>query len=77
MSTPQFVLVLRDNAEGGIEAAGLTEPEQFVGTSPAHIIGRWLSENLDEITQRAALDHKRKQAPAILVEPEKTIISGV
>lgn len=71
---PEFVLLVRDNAAGGVEVVGLTQPEAGVEGSPSHIIGRWMAVNFDELAQRAALDYKRSKAPTVMVEPEKTIL---
>ena len=44
---PEVILILRDG-EGGqtIEMAGVTRPEQFDPKSPAHVVGKFIAENV-------------------------------
>ena len=58
MSGPvRFLLVLLDNPQTGeIEIAGIQEPEEFCPTSPAHIVGKWIGDNLESIIISAEAD---------------------
>lgn len=78
----QFILVLQDNPETGmLDVAGSQAPAEFDGVSPAHIVGKFIADNLDAIIAAAANDVARglgvaalAQAPEVARPPEKTII---
>lgn len=78
----QFILVLQDNPETGmLDVAGAQKPEAFDATSGAHIVGKFIHDNLDAIVAAASADLARglgvaalAQAPEVARPPEKTII---
>jgi hypothetical protein len=52
VTAPQFVLILQDNGDK-IEMAGVQKPAEFDPNSAAHIVGRWLGENMALVIQMA------------------------
>lgn len=56
--TNQFVLILQDNPETGeLDIAGVQKPEQIDDTSPAHIVGQFLANNIAEVVEVARREH--------------------
>lgn len=50
----QFLLVLQDNLESGnLDIAGVQKPEEFKPNSPAHVVGRFIQNNLGLIINAA------------------------
>ena len=46
----QFTLILQDNPETGqLDIAGCRAPEAFAPNSPAHIVGRFLQQNFEQV----------------------------
>lgn len=50
----QFVLILQDNPDTNeLEIAGVQKPEQFDEKSPAHIVGKFLADNMASVVEVA------------------------
>ena len=64
----QFLLVMVDNpATGELEVGGTQQPIEFNPNSPAHIVGRFIKDNLAqiiEVARQEALLGARLAAPA-------------
>lgn len=74
----QFVLILQDNPETGeLDIAGVQKPEAFDDKSPAHIVGKFLADNIQSVIEVARSESaigKRlvsatPQAPVQLILP--------
>jgi hypothetical protein len=67
---PEVILILRDG-DGTVEIAGVSRPEQFDKTSPAHLVGKFIGDNIHVLVGLAAKGDD-------LSEPdEEPAISGV
>jgi hypothetical protein len=73
--SPQFLLVLQDNPETGeLDVAGAQRPQQHDDKSPAHIVGRWIHDNLAEIVEVARRSAAPVDQKVITDERHRTII---
>ena len=78
--TPQVLIILQDNpATGELEIGGVQRPLEFNPKSPAHVVGQWISEHLDQICTVAAarlagLDRPDVGESIIGPDRERTII---
>lgn len=72
----QFVLILQDNPETGeLDIAGTQAPAQFVETSPAHIVGQFIAENLNDIVAAAAAEAHKRLGVAALADDSEAVPS--
>lgn len=78
--TPQVLIILQDNpATGELDVGGVQRPSEHNPKSPAHIVGKWIAEHLEEIilaaTQPATgIDEPDVGASIIGPDRERTII---
>lgn len=50
VKTPQVLIILHDNPETGeLEIGGVQRPVEFNPKSPAHVVGKWIADNLEQI----------------------------
>jgi hypothetical protein len=78
----QFILILQDGDEPGhINVAGAQRPVEHEPTSPSHIVGKFIQDNLGMIINAAVADMSRglgvealAGGPTIAVPGEKTIV---
>ena len=75
----QFILILQDNAETGeLDIAGAQRPEAYDPNSPAHRVGKFIHDNLDQLVALAAGGAQAAAAAAtneaVIAEREKTIL---
>ena len=62
---PQFVLILQDNPETGeLDIGGVQRPEAFDETSPSHVVGAFIRDNLELIVQQAKYERVHPVMPA-------------
>jgi hypothetical protein len=75
---PQFVLVFQDNLQTGeIDIAGVQRPEAFDNTSPTHVFGRWMQQNLPALIEAArGATAVFPQTVAPLRTPEGALVMG-
>lgn len=72
----QFVLILQDNPEtGALDVAGTQAPAEFIETSPAHIVGRFIQENLEAIVAAAANEASKRLGVAALANDSEAVSS--
>lgn len=64
----QLVIILQDTADKkGVEVAGAQRPPHYDSTSPSHIVGGWIRDNLNDIIVAAVAAHReREKAPALV-----------
>lgn len=56
---PQVLIVLQDNLEtGDLDIGGVQRPHEHNPNSPAHIVGKWIAEHMDDIVAQAALESR-------------------
>jgi hypothetical protein len=58
---PMFLLVLQDKDNGEVDVAGTQRPREFLPDSPAHLIGKWIEDNLSNIAFEVSLQRSRQQ----------------
>lgn len=51
---PQVLIILQDNpATGELDVGGVQRPTEFNPESPAHVVGKFIAENLEQIISAA------------------------
>lgn len=71
---PSVMLILTDNlSTGELEVACFQRPSETKAGSPAHTVGKWLTENLQQIVSAAA---NRPDVGQSIIGPdrERTIV---
>lgn len=77
---PEFVLILREGTdeEGKptLEAAGVSRPEEFIPNSPAHVVGRFIGQNMGLLASMAVRQAEPPpETPAVIgPDRERTIL---
>jgi len=76
---PSVVIVLQDNLRTGeLEIGGVQKPIEFNPRSAAHVVGKFLAENMDQILAAAASQAavNRPDAGESIIGPdrERTIV---
>lgn len=52
---PRVVLIFQDNlVTGELDIGGVQAPQEFNPKSPAHVVGRFLAENMEQLILAAA-----------------------
>lgn len=79
-NVPQVLIILQDNlSTGELDVGGVQRPSEFNAKSPAHVVGKFIAENLDQIiiaAQHAAAGLDRPDVGESIIGPdrERTII---
>ena len=77
--SPQVLIILQDNPQTGeLDVGGVQRPTEFNPKSPAHVVGKFIAENLNQIVMAAA-HASRANAPDVgesIIGPdrERTIV---
>jgi len=57
--SPQVLIILQDNPEtGDLDIGGVQRPSEHNPKSPAHIVGKWIAEHMDDIVRQAAAESR-------------------
>jgi len=78
-TAPMFMLILQDNPNGEVDIAGAQRPTVFNPDSPAHLIGKWIQDNLSNIAFEVSLQKSREarlNAPASEAPPPAIVLPG-
>ena len=79
-NTPQVLIILQDNPETGeLDVGGVQRPLEFNPKSPAHVVGKWIAENLAEIVVAASNPQVNEPdtGPSIIGPDREHTIVGV
>jgi hypothetical protein len=72
---PQVLVILQDNlATGELEIGGIQRPLEFNPNSPAHVVGKFLSENMEQICVAAVASQRPATPDVIDGDRERTIV---
>lgn len=77
---PQVVIILQDNlTTGELDVGGVQHPSEHNPKSPAHVVGKWIAENFEQIIAAAAASAAGVDRPDVgesIIGPdrERTII---
>ena len=80
VSTRVLIIIMDNPQTGELEVAGVQEPQEFNPKSPAHIVGKFIAENMQEIIAAAAMS-ARVNSPDVgqsIIGPdrERTIVAS-
>lgn len=73
-----FMLILQDDVNDplNVNIGGTQHPVQFQPGSPAHVIGEWIKNHLEDIIVAARTEHLSQAKPDLVIGPdrERTIV---
>jgi len=60
------LIILEDNIDtGNLDVDGIVQPEQHDPKSPAHIVAKFIADNMDELVLAAATGGQRVTSPDV------------